>query len=409
MHRLRTLATSAALGMLGGMAVAAPQTPLPIDGPGPASRSVLTMLSAFGDASVPISLHLDMSRRLAESALKSLAAVTTPAALMASPRGISIPCPSGGNLLAKLPRTGPRVLDLTWTGCATTQDISTTTYEGRGQLGLPGNTFTPTTLHLIRLGTATQDFTATNTDSESPPGSSFQRAFNLRIDGCVSMVRFQNNPFGIFVGDVNFTLNGFIVSTSTFPLGDPGAPLFVSSQTNTAENYVASGSTWHTDGDTVLHQTLTVLLGKAGLTSRDSNQNFTDWGGFSWDGMRVSWVLDARTGASTQTVDGKLTRRWPPYVNGTCGDGLYRFRTLEPIRQTNMFRYNSRDAGKVVFNDGAVATFSVASSATEPSWYTPQPGELPTNVTVTMRNGQTFSHDSYFPSASLQDFQSCTP
>jgi hypothetical protein len=366
------------------------------------------ILSAFGNAYAPISQYVDSNRRLAEEALKLLAAVTTPAALMAAPQGISVPCPSSGSMLAKLPRTGPRVLDLTWSGCATAQQFATIIYDGKGQLGLSGNTFTPAALFLIRLGTSTQDFTITDTYTDSP-GFVFQQAYNLRVVGSVPMKRFLNSPYGIFEGDLNIILNGVIVSTNTLPLGDPGSPPYVSRETDTIENYVASGSTWHTDDGWVLHQTLTVLNGKSGATTRDSNQNFTDWGGFSWEGLRVTWDIDERTGASTQTVDGRLIRRQAPYVNGTCGDGLYKFRTLEPIRQPNMFRYYSRDAGKVVLNDGALVTFSAVASATEPSWYTPQPGELATHINVAMRNGQTFSHDSYFPGDSLQAFQSCTP
>ena len=123
--------------------------------------------------------------------------------------------------------------------------------------------------------------------------------------------------------------------------------------------------------------------------------------------LDVYRVFDASNGTSSLTANGKIDFEWPSYVNGTCGNGVYSFNTIVPIRQYDVFHVDGRDQGKVRINQTAVATFTQGNAPAPPDWYTPQPNERPTTVTVKMGSAGTFTHTSYFPTSTLQEFMRC--
>jgi len=84
--------------------------PAPIGDVNSAARAIMATEGAAGSALRPLDDMTRNARLLILQTLSWLNAGTTPAAVVASRRGVAVPCPLGGTVLAFLPRSGKRVL-----------------------------------------------------------------------------------------------------------------------------------------------------------------------------------------------------------------------------------------------------------------------------------------------------------
>ena len=142
------------------------------------------------------------------------------------------------------------------------------------------------------------------------------------------------------------------------PVGDRSTtqPPFQSDYWQEAISFRASGSTVHSEENTVLNEELTIHSGtyrQIGTAGKPPVETWATTSARNFHGRRVLRVRDSTSSVST---DGLL------YVKNVfaspCTDGWYSFRTRVPIRQYNVFRYDGKDAGDVSVN-GARITFSL--------------------------------------------------
>jgi hypothetical protein len=401
----RWRAAALALGLCSTLAVAAMPPLVPINTPASAARGVLLTLNSYNYAARPLDALLTDSRLIWLRTLGWINSATTPAALANSRGGIAIACPLGGNMLARLAKSGKRVLRVTWTGCAFLDGNRRTVYDGPGEVVLPSDTFTPDHLKALHLGNADVHFKASYTLEDSPPGDIAVSDLDLHVAGCIPLTRFLN--VGIFTGQYDVTINGTLDNHFTFSNpDDPTQPPFQSDSWQEAVDFRAVGATTHSEENTVLEEDFTILRGtyrQIGATvGKPPVETWATTSARNFHGRRVLRVRDS---TSSVSADGLLHLK--NVVGAPCTDGWYSFRTRVPIRQYNVFRYDGKDAGDVSVN-GARITFSLTDPIPPPPWYTPGPDEKPTRVLVDMGSAGTFEHVSYLVGATIQDFSQCT-
>jgi len=148
--------TAAAISALLVATVAAAGT-TPIRTETDALRSALsgyiTAVSAPGYMD-QITLH---ARFFVRDGLERLAAVTTPAAMAATPAGIEIPCAASGVLRARLAPTWPRTVRFEWVDCASNPSAPLAKTSGPAEVVLVGNSFAAQNALSLRVGDRTRD------------------------------------------------------------------------------------------------------------------------------------------------------------------------------------------------------------------------------------------------------------
>jgi len=393
--------------------MAAPPPVLPINTSAAAARGVLRALDSFNDASRPNQFFVEPMRRLSEFALATLNSATTPQAVQNARRGITVACPASGTLTATLSRNGTHVLKVYWSACS--RSIGQPVYTGHSELKLPSDTFAPAALEKMRFGSAVEPFIETMVfvgETETDPTIHSETLWDVQLAGTLPMTRFLNSPFGIFTGAFDYRMDATYEQTFDYTYTDPAAAPFTQTTFASATDYRVIGSTNHTNGNRVVHEKVNARRGsfsQAVETTYQPLQTFLAYDLINLDVYREFNAGDGITGTSTLTANGKIDYEWPPYLNGSCGNGVYSFNTIVPIRQYDVFHIDGRDQGKVRLNQTAVATFALGDGPALPEWYTPQPNERPTAITVNMGTAGTFTHTSYFPTSSLQAVMRCEP
>jgi hypothetical protein len=245
---------SSALAGITGMvaAVSSSAAPVTIDTQQKAAAAAFTAHELFLGDNVSLTLPVkllgvtDTPRDLADRTLQLLAAVTTPDALTAYKGAMTVPCPLGGSVKARLPRDGSLTLHLEWAACTMLQypsdPQSATTFTGPGTVQLPESSFAPVTISLLRMGSITADLVATSTYAEEFSVTTSTRTMNVRMAGLIPMTRLS--PTGPFIGDFDYRVTGFSRShddsTLTLPQQPPDHSTFDGSIT--IEQAAVSGS-----------------------------------------------------------------------------------------------------------------------------------------------------------------------
>lgn len=386
--------------------------PLPINSNDAAARGVMRALDSFSDVYRPIQFFVDPMRRLSEFALATLNSATTPQALLTARGGVTVACPGGGSINAKLSRNGTHVLKLYWSNCARFAGPGQSSYTGHSDLTLPSDTLTPLALQKMRFGSAVEPFVETNTffaETETDPTIHAENRWDVQLVGTLPMTRFLNSPFGIFTGEFDYRMTASYEQTFAYTYTDPTWAPFVQTNYASAIDYKVNGSTSHTNGNRVVHEVINGRRGSFAQAVETSYQPLHTVHAYeliNLDVYRMFNAGDGITGTSTLTANGKIDYEWSP-SRGTCGNGVYSFNTIVPIRQYDIFRIDGRDQGKVRINQTAVATFAMGDPPAPPEWYTPRPDERPTAITVKMGTAGNFTHTSYFPTSTLQTLMDC--
>jgi hypothetical protein len=407
MSTLVRIAGVCTLASLATVAAAATALPVPINSNDAAARAALRTLESMGNANQPVQSLVDPMKRLSEFALGMLNTATTPEALLNVGGGLTINCPGSGTINAKLARNGSHVLKIQWNACRRAEN--TITYTGASELKLPSDTFTPTSLARMQFGVPNQPFIELDVlpaEFETDPTIEIRTAWDVQVVGLLSMTRFQNLPYGMFTGAFDYRLNGGYTQTMSYTYTDPNYASFTQTNYVNGTDFRLIGSVSHTDEDRVLHEVLEARRGNWSNVVESTYQAPTTISAFVVSNLETSHVFDARNGVASRTVDGKIDYEWPPY-GPACGNGLYTFRTIVPIRQYDVFHIDGRDQGKVIVNRGAVVTFAKGAAPAPPEWYTPRPNEQPTAIKVKMENGAVFEHTSFFPASTLQTEAQC--
>jgi hypothetical protein len=296
-------------------------------------------LGDSGYAALPVMLSslAYPSRDLVRHTLQFLADATTPAALTATKGGMTLPCPLGGSFTARLPRDGSLTLHLEWSGCTflqyPTDPQSVTAFTGPGTVQLLENTFAPTTVSLVRMGSITKDVVATTRYWDDYSSTDSTRTMNIRMAGSIPMTR-PSPTSGLYVGEFDYRVTGFYhshdVSTSTLP----GLPPETSTYDfdNTIEQAAVIGS--RTLGTQTDDEDLFVVRGT--FTSSSSSSYFPTPSSYTITANDLhyhsisNWVTYDRA----KTLDGRANVTVSPDHGPGCLNGTYVFRTDQLLEQS---------------------------------------------------------------------------
>ena len=276
------------------------------------------------------------SRDLVSRTLVFLADATTPGALTASKGGMTLPCALGGSFNARLPRDGSLTLHLEWTGCTflqyPTDPQSATSYTGPGTVQLTENTFSPTTVALVRLGSITADVVATTHYADEFSSTDSTTTMNIRMAGSIPMTRLY--PTSLFIGDFDYRITGFsrshAVSTTTFP-GHATRDQHLR-YSLVIERAAVSGNRPGLGG--IDDEDLFVARGT--FTSESSSSYSPEPRSHSITAHDLHWysTSDMATFDRMKTLDGRADVTWSANSGAGCLNGTYVFRTDRLLEQS---------------------------------------------------------------------------
>jgi hypothetical protein len=341
-------------------------------------------------------LNITMTARsYAESALRALNAVTTPAALVAAgDAGVSIPCATSGNQVASMARKLPRVLKFKWNACKYVDiDGYASERNGEVEIVLLSDTFTPQKVASIRIGTPTQDFTSQRLIIYDDQISDETYSMNLRMVGLINTRR-AFSPYSYFDGEYAFETTGFLRThgTTTSPTGE--WPPYESDYRIYAEFLLASGSLTYSNAYTHFVDELNLpwgTIGRASVSSYEPNEVSSE---YQVLGLKLRDESDFRTGARSRSMDGAIDYRFSsaPGLSSGCTDGLYTFRTRAPLAG-NLFGPGALESGNMLINGTTTASFYSAANV-PPTLPVPQNGML---AAIDVRNLGSFNYDIAAP------------
>jgi hypothetical protein len=207
MNRLTQITGGIAVACMGAVASAAGVQP--INSEGGAARAVLSTTFLQYEAQQYDYQFAFRSRDTIDRALRQLSAVTTYAALAASPGGVTVSCQESGTLTARVTNALLRNVHFEWHEC--TRDFFDIHYtlEGPGDVTLLSSTLTPTVVASIRFGERSRDLVETTRPGPSlPPDFGGDTTYrNLRLTGVLPMSR--PDELSQFTGTYKAELTGF--------------------------------------------------------------------------------------------------------------------------------------------------------------------------------------------------------
>jgi hypothetical protein len=178
-------------------------------------------------------------RYLTGSALRMLAAATTPELLAGVPAGLTLDCAVSGTLNARMSQSRPRVVQLEWHDCNFDTPTSGV-LNGPAEIVLTTSSFDARVVASIRLGDRNRDLTQSFTPEPNPRFGPSVSSYNLRITGVIPLAEEENTL--AFPGRFFVAFSGFVENaTSIRDFPNPGPPFYPQIQTITAENVVATG------------------------------------------------------------------------------------------------------------------------------------------------------------------------
>jgi hypothetical protein len=207
MNRFSRIAVAIATA---GMAAAASAAGVqPIGSEGGAARAVLSSTFLQYEAQQYQQLFAYSPRDTIDRALRQLSAVTTYAALAASPDGVTVSCQQSGTLTARVSNPLLRNIHLEWHECRREQFDTHYTLDGPGDVTLLSATLTPTFVASIRFGDRSRDLIEAIVPGPAlPPDFPSDTTYrNLRLTGVLPMSR--PDEFSHFTGTYTAELKGF--------------------------------------------------------------------------------------------------------------------------------------------------------------------------------------------------------
>jgi hypothetical protein len=300
------------------------------------------------------------ARDYTDRALRILAANTTPAALLATPNGQSFPCAISGSVNARLSRTLPRTVKLEWNACVFENGIRHS-LTGPGEVELPADTFSPAYAKSVRVGNATRDLTdqldLLFTDPSVP---STVNTFNIRLAGIVPLARATDTD--LFEGSFSYDLSGRAYERVYFQRAGEGDTFFAQEMSVTATNGHVSGYL-----DYGRRDDLRVSGRLDWWTRQDASSQepeYTDSSRIDADGLRLQTVWDDAAAAQKFSIDGRVAYTWPQGYDMNCGCAtVYSYDTKIAARRAAGYNdVDFYDAGKIVINGNATASFSLVGN-----------------------------------------------
>lgn len=368
--RMRALAGAVALaGTLASQANAA--TPVTLDTEQKAAAAVIT--ADYLSQDLPLYHQNTLERVIfyTNRTLLSVSSVTTPAALMATPAGVTVPCSVSGTLTARMAPRYPRILKFAYHDCHFDLYGWPHSLDGPGEIALLSDSFTPEKVAGIRFGGDGADLVQTRelVTFDQIDHETIRR--NLKLLGSLPLGYSQYVVNGTTT-QFAYGIDGFVDETrvTDFPL--TGAP----TQTNIfrwdLDKVAYAGSVGYSADGLRTDEDLIALLGTFKLTRTQPYYGTTSET-HRFEGLRVRTVTDFAASTRTWAIDGKANVTWNPLFGAGCVNGAYSFKTRVPLRlQYSNYRH---DAGDITINGQARAQVFSAENV---------PSTLPTPVNGTL-------------------------
>jgi hypothetical protein len=278
--------------------------------------------------------------------LLSVSSVTTPAALMATPAGVTVPCGVSGTLTARMAARYPRVLRFSYNDCHFDMFGWPHSLNGTGEIALLSDSFTPERVAAIRFGSDTADLVQTRelVTFDQIDHQTVHR--NLKLIGNIPLSYSQYVINGTTI-PFAYVIDGFVDESTQTDFPQSGAP----PQTNVfhwdLDKVTYAGSIAYSADGSRTDEDLRVPFGTLMLTRTQPNYGTTSEK-HRFDGLRVQQVTDFTAFNQTMAIDGKVDLTWNPLFGAGCVNGAYVFKTRVPLRRS--FSTNLYDAGELTIN-----------------------------------------------------------
>ena len=360
-------------------------TPVKLDTEQKAAASVIT--ATYLAQNLPQYHQATLERVIFYSnrTLLSLSSVTTPAALMATPAGVTVPCGVSGTLTARMAPRFPRVLKFAYHDCHFDLYGWPHSLDGPGEIALLSDSFTPEKVAAIRFGSDGADLVQTRelVTYDQIDHQSIRR--NLKLLGSIPLGYSQYVVNGTTTSFA-YAIDGFVNETTVtdFPL--TGAP----TQTNIfrweLDKVAYAGSVGYSADGLRTDEDLLALFGAFKLTRTQPNYGTTSET-HRFDGLRIRTVSDFAGFNRTVAIDGKADVSWNPLFGAGCVNGAYSFKTRVPLRlQYSTYQY---DAGDITVN-GQVRAQVFSAANVPPTLPAPVNGTL---LHLDVQNVGAFNYD----------------
>ena len=346
------------------------------------AASALTIALIKSDVPRSVTGQADDVLFFADLLLRKVNAATTPAALLSTPAGMTIPCSTSGSFEARMPDVQPRVLRLRFTDC-TTRILGSIegTLNGPAAITLPADTFRPETLIRVRLGNASGEFTMRRISVTPAQTDDSTTAYNIALHGDISMAGFV----GSGPDTSTFRMNGYRDERRDVTTTPPAPSGFYGNKFTAEHLSVVRTSTFDND---VFAEDVLLPAGSISFTQTEPAYGvFTD--AYTFNDYRTNRVTDfGAAWNETLSVDGRITATINPFAGAGCMNGLYAIKTRVPMSYS-LDTPSTIQSGELFVN-GAVARFYSATN-TPPGLPVPVNGML---VNLRVRDVGTFNYDA---------------
>ncbi|HKS55143.1 MAG TPA: hypothetical protein VJS12_07655 [Steroidobacteraceae bacterium] len=303
----------------------------------------------------------------------------TPAALLATPAGITANCAVSGTFKAKMADELPRVLHVKFDDCTTLYFGIERFLDGPIVMTLPADTFQPEHVQNVRLGNDSAEFLELIHSQSPEQNSEDTYAFRIVLRGDLALWYAATRTSSL-------VMNGYYDQRRLleFPPGTPAQ--FYDFKTVADRLSVVLSRTTSESG--LLDNDLHVL--EHGSVTFENTQP-PPWGSwtdaYSFNDLRVRYIIDYAAMTNQETIDGKMNVTWNRFAGPGCMNGLYTFKTRVPLLQPDGVA--AFESGELVVNGDVVTRFYSAAN-TPPGLPTPVNGML---VNMKVRDVDTFNYD----------------
>lgn len=359
MNRIVARALAAGISLTVG-AVASATPPVKLDSEQKAAASLITALHTSAEG--PLYHYAVIERVIfyTNRALATASAVTTPAALMAAPTGITVPCEASGSMTARMAPRYPRVFKFEWHDCKFDMYGWPHSLDGPGEVILLSDTLTPTKVAGIRFGNGTTDLIQTRELVTFDQINHDTLRRNLIVAGSVPLTITQYVAAGTTTSFA-YVINGFVDETNVIDFPQSGAPQQIVGTNFKFDTVAYTGSFGYNDDASRYDEDLSGLFGTFTLTRRDPAPYGVTSERYRFDGFRVHHITDWAAFDSSLSIDGKLNYTWNPNFGAGCVSGEYSFKTAAPLHNSLNF-WQQYDSGDLLINGAARFTFYSAAN-----------------------------------------------
>jgi hypothetical protein len=318
---------------------------------------------------------------LTDFMLRRVNAATTPAALLSTPAGITIPCAISGSFKARMPDAQPRVLRLRFTDCKTrVLGPPEYTFNGHAAITLPADTFRPDTYLAVRFGNASSELLLQHLSVSPDQTDDATDAYNIALRGEIWSLFAGASPI-----TSTYRVNGYRDLRRDVQTAPPAPSGFYAEKFAAEHLSVVRASTF--EGDVSAEDTQFVGGSVTFTQTQPTRPVFVD--SYTFNDYHVNRITDFGPAWHEQlSVDGRITATINPFFGAGCLNGLYVVKTRVPLSY-GLDTTQTVESGELVVN-GAVAKFYSALN-TPPGLPVPVNGML---LNLRVRDVGTFNYDA---------------